>query len=118
MINRVTFQGYLGGEPHLTKTDGGQSVCNVKVANTVKWKNDEGELKEKTTWATLAFFGHGAETFFQHHHKGDLCLVEGRLSTDNWIHKETGERREKMKIVVENWHFTSKKNQQQTEHYD
>ena len=50
-------------------------------------------------------FGRQAETIGQYLKKGRPIMVEGRLKLDQWEDKQTGQKRSKMGVTLENFQF-------------
>lgn len=108
-INTVTYGGNLTRDPEIRFTPKGTAVCELSIANTEKWTTDSGEQKERTCFAGATIWGKSGEVFAQYHKKGQQCLVQGKLSQDKWDDKATGQKREKTKILVEEWFFVGGK---------
>lgn len=51
---------------------------------TEKWKSRTGEEKAKTTWVKIVCWGKLAESVVAILNKGDLALVEGKISTRSY----------------------------------
>lgn len=112
-INTVTYGGNLTRDPEIRYTPKGTAVCELSIANTEKWKTEFGEQKERTCFAGATIWGKSAEVFAQYHKKGQQCLVQGKLYQDTWEDKATGQKREKTKILVEEWFFVGGKRDDQ-----
>ena len=50
-------------------------------------------------------FGKQAETIGQYLRKGSPMLIEGRLRLDQWDDKQTGQKRQRLGVVCENFRF-------------
>ena len=95
---------------------GSTSVLNFGIAVNRKWKV-EGEYKEEVSFIDLSAFGKTAELISQYFVKGQAIFVEGRLKQDSW--EKDGEKKTKLKVVVENFQFVgSKKSGADTEKND
>ena len=62
-------------------------------------------MKEEVTYVDIEAWGRTAELVGQYLTKGRSAFVEGRLRMDSWEDKQTGARRNKLKIVAENVQF-------------
>jgi single-strand DNA-binding protein len=103
-LNRVELIGNLGGDVELRFTTGGQAVGNVNIATTRSYKAaGSEEWTEETEWTPLVIWGKSAENFTKYTSKGDKVFVSGRLQTRNWEDKETGQKRYKTEVVVEDF---------------
>ena len=105
MINHVTIGGNLTDDPELRFLPNGTEVLEATIANNKKWKDANGQTKERVVFVGVTMFGATAKNFAQWHKKGQQCLVEGELTQDKWEDKTTGQKREKTKVRVERWHF-------------
>lgn len=88
MINKVILIGNVGSDPETKTFDGGNSVCNLTLATTEKYKDKSGEKKETTEWHRLELWGKLADIATQYVHKGDKIYVEGKLKTSSYEDKE------------------------------
>lgn len=92
-VNQVTLVGFLGRDAELRSTSGGTSVANFTVATNEKWTDrGTGEVKTKTEWTRISYFGRGAEAVTQYLVKGKLVCVQGRLETREWKDKDGHDR--------------------------
>jgi len=107
--NTVIYGGNLTRDPELRYTPKGTAVCELSIANTEKWTAENGEKKERTCFAGATIWGKSGEVFAQYHKKGQQCLVQGRLMQETWDDKESGKKREKTKIRVDEWFFVGGK---------
>ena len=99
-INKAILIGNLGQDPEVRYTPSGSSVCNLTLATNESWKDkDSGELRERTEWHRLVFFGRLAEIVQEYLHKGSQIYVEGRIQTRKW-QTQDGEERTTTEIVV------------------
>lgn len=58
-MNRLTFIGNLGNDATVKEVNS-KTVINFSIAHTEKWKDAQGNLKEKTTWLACARWGDNA----------------------------------------------------------
>ena len=66
MINKAIIIGNLGADPELRTTSGGQSVCELRVATTDRFKDKSGEWQDKTEWHRIVVWGRTAENAAQY----------------------------------------------------
>jgi len=72
----------------------GNMVCNISVATNEKWKDKQsGEMKEETEWHSCTCFGRLAEVCGEYLKKGSSIYLRGKLKTQSWDDKETGQKR-------------------------
>jgi single-strand DNA-binding protein len=106
MVNKVILVGYLGQDPELNHIAGGQAIANLRLATSRTWKDREtGERKQDTEWHDVVVWGKQAEACGEHLEKGRLVYIEGRLKTEKWQDKQTGQDRYRVKIVAESVRF-------------
>ena len=106
MVNRVILVGNLGKDPEVRYTSGGQAVANLRIATSRSWTDKQsGQRKEETEWHDVEVWGKQAEQCGEYLAKGRQVYVEGRLKTDKWQDKATGQERYKVKVVAETVRF-------------
>jgi single-strand DNA-binding protein len=108
-INHVVIGGNLTRDPELRYTPQGTAVCDATIANNESWTSESGEKKERVTFVGLVIWGKTGEAFAQYHRKGSQVLAQGRLTQETWDDKETGKKREKTKVRVDQWFFVGSK---------
>lgn len=92
-LNKVILCGRLGSEPECKYTQNGKAFLSISMATTDKWNDREtNETREKTQWHRLVFWGRPAEIIDKYCGKGDLLLVEGKLTHRKWKTDEGQER--------------------------
>jgi single-strand DNA-binding protein len=100
-VNKVILVGNLGRDPETRAMPSGDSITNIRVATTDRWKDKaSGEMKEATEWHSVVFFGRLAEIASQYLRKGSQVYLEGRLRTRKWQDKE-GQDRYTTEIVAD-----------------
>ncbi len=107
-LNRVQILGYLGRDPELRYTQGGEPVASINVATSNKFKTREGKEKEETEWHRVTVWGKSAESCEEYLEKGSMVLVEGRLQTRPWEDKD-GVKHYSTDIVAQFVHFLDRK---------
>jgi single-strand DNA-binding protein len=101
MVNKVILVGFLGADPELKHTSQGLAIAMLRVATSRRWSDKDGERQEETEWHDVEVWGKQAEATGEHLAKGRQVYVEGRLKTDAWTDKQTGQKRYRTKIVAE-----------------
>ena len=92
-VNKVILVGNLGQKPEMRYTQTNTAVATLSIATSESWKDkDSGELREKTEWHRVVFFGKLAEIAEQYLDKGSQLYVEGKLQTRKWQDKEGNDR--------------------------
>jgi len=106
MVNKVILIGNLGKDPEVRYTQGGQAVANLRIATSRSWTDKQsGQRKEETEWHDVEVWGKQAEQCGEYLAKGRQVYVEGRLKTDKWQDKQTGQERSRVKVVADSVRF-------------
>ncbi|HEX7624626.1 MAG TPA: single-stranded DNA-binding protein [Anaeromyxobacteraceae bacterium] len=106
MVNKVILIGNLGKDPEVRYTAGGQAVASLRIATSRSWTDKaSGTRKEETEWHDVEVWGKQAEQCGEYLSKGRQVYCEGRLKTDKWQDKQSGQDRYKVKVVAENVRF-------------
>lgn len=69
-VNKVILVGNLGQEPELKYMPSGDAVCNLSLATSESWKDNQGQIQEKTEWHKVCVFGKLAEICGEYLRKG------------------------------------------------
>lgn len=104
-FNQVTLMGNLVRDPELRYTPKGLAIAKIGMAVNRRWKTEGGEEKEEVTFVDIDAFGRQAETIGQYCKKGHPLFVQGRLKLDQWDDKQTGQKRSRLGIVLEQFQF-------------
>lgn len=99
-INTVTLTGNIGSDLELKYTKTGTAVLDFNLAVTEGFGD-----KKRTNWIGVKAWRKAAESMAQFLGKGRKIVVAGRLSQEEWEDKDTGKKRSKTLVVVENWTF-------------
>ena len=92
-VNKVILVGNLGQDPEGRFTPQGTAVTNLSVATNESWKNQSGELQDRTEWHRVVMYGKMAETANEYMHKGQMVYIEGRLQTNEWEDQNQNKRK-------------------------
>jgi len=104
-LNRVIIAGNLTRDPEVKYTQSGTAVCQVGVAINNSYTKADGQKVEEVTFVDVTLWGRPAEVLGEHGRKGKQMLFEGRLKTDSWEDKQTGQKRSKMGVVADSFQF-------------
>jgi single-strand DNA-binding protein len=69
------------------------------------FSDKDGNKREETTFVDIDSFGKQAEIISKYMAKGRAIMVEGRLKLDQWDDKNTGEKRSRLGVVLEQFQF-------------
>ena len=92
-LNKVILIGNLGQDPEARFTPQGTAVCNLSVATNESWKDQSGEMQDRTEWHRVVMYWRMAETATEYMKKGQMVYVEGRLHTREWEDQNQIKRR-------------------------
>ena len=105
-FNRVILMGNLTRDPELRHLPSNLPVCSFGLAVNDRYKDkNSGEWVEKPNFIDCEAFGRSAELIQQYCAKGRPLFVEGKLRFDQWDDKATGQKRSKLKVVVDTFQF-------------
>jgi single-strand DNA-binding protein len=110
-LNKVLLMGHLTRDVEMRALPSGMAVAAFGLAVNRRWKNQQGEQQEETTFVDIEAFGKPAETMSQYLRKGSGVFIEGRLRLDQWEDKDGG-KRSKLKVVVDSFQFIDGKGDQ------
>ena len=108
-LNKVFLIGNLTRDPELRVTPKGTSICQFGIAVNRQFKDESGATRDETTFVDIEAWGKQGELVSKYLTKGSLAMVEGRLKLDQWDDKTSGQKRSKMKVVLDNVQFLSTK---------
>jgi len=109
-FNKVIAMGNLTRDPDLRFLPNNTAVCDVGLAINEKYKSKQtGEMVEQVNYVDCTAFGKTAENIARFFTKGKPILVEGKLRFEQWEDKNSGQKRSKLKVVIDNWQFVGGK---------
>ena len=100
-LNKVLLIGNLGKDPELSYTPSGVAVAKFSIATGERWKDQEGNVQERTEWHNIIAWRKLAEICGQYLKKGSKVYLEGRLQTRSWDDKNTGTKRYTTEIIAD-----------------
>jgi single-strand DNA-binding protein len=99
-VNKVILLGNVGKDPEMRSTGGGTLVANFTLATSDRQKDAQGNWQDRTEWHNLVAFTRLAEIVRDYVKKGSKLYVEGKIQTRSWDDKETGAKRYRTEIIV------------------
>jgi len=111
VINKVILVGNVGRDPEV-KTSNSGSVVLFSMATSRKWTRDDGERMDETEWHNIAVFGKLADIASRYVTRGRQLYVEGRLHTNSWNDKTTGEKKYRTEIICEKLQLLGQRGEQ------
>ncbi len=104
-LNKVMLMGNLTRDPEMKYTPKGTAIANFGIAVNRNYSTEGGEKREEVTFIDLEAFGRTAEIIGEYFKKGRPIYVEGRLKLDTWDDKASGQKRSKLRVVVDSFEF-------------
>jgi single-strand DNA-binding protein len=104
-FNKVYLMGNLTRDPEMRVTPKGTAICQFGLAISRSWKDESGQTREETAFVDIEAWGKQGEVISKYCTKGRPLFVEGRLKFDQWEDKTSGQKRSKLKVVLENFQF-------------
>jgi len=99
-VNQVILVGHTTKEPEIKTLPGGDSrVATIRLAVNRSYKKGD-EWIDKPTFVDCEAWNQKADYIERSVGKGTEVYIRGRLETDEWTNKETGEKRSKIKVYV------------------
>jgi single-strand DNA-binding protein len=114
-VNKVILIGNVTRDIELKYTKKGTAVASASLALNRSFKNEQGEKHEEVTFVDVEFWGRVAEVVSEYVKKGSPLYVEGRLKQETWEDKESGGKRQRIKVVAENIQLLSSRGQKKSE---
>lgn len=99
-VNKVILLGNVGKDPEIRSTPGGTMVASFSLATSDRTKDQQGNWQDRTEWHNLVAFQRTAEIIRDYVKKGSKLYVEGRIQTRSWDDKESGQKKYRTEIIV------------------
>lgn len=103
-INVIAITGNLTRDAEIRRIGSGVAVLIFSVANNRGYLTNNG-WKEKTSFFDCVVYGKRAEALQKYMIKGRGVAIKGELQQDRWEDKETGKKRSRAKIKVDDLSF-------------
>ena len=101
-VNKVMLLGNITRDLEVRYTPKGTAVCDLGMAVNRVRTGDNGEKIEEVTFVDVTLWGRQAELAGQYLAKGRSVFIEGRLQLDQWDDKQTGQKRQRLRVVGAN----------------
>jgi single-strand DNA-binding protein len=103
-INRVVLTGNLTRDPELRSTQGGTSVCSLRIASNTRRKDASGNWVDKPNYFDVTVWGAQGENCAQYLSKGRPVAIDGRLEWREWQDQQ-GNKRQSVEIIADSVQF-------------
>ncbi len=100
-LNKVMLIGNLGKDPELRFTSSGVPVATFTIATNESWKDQDGNLQERTEWHNIVAWRKLAEICGEWLKKGKKVYIEGRIQTRSYDDKNTGAKKYMTEVVAD-----------------
>lgn len=100
-VNTVTLLGNCGLDPDIRYTASGKPVAKLSLAINENYKDNQGNWQERTHWISVVAWQRLAEVVGEYVQQGTKLYVHGRLNTESWEDRRSGEKRYRMSVVAE-----------------
>lgn len=104
-FSKAIIAGNVVRDPEMRTTTSGSQVCSFAVAVNRSFKDSSGNQQDQVSYLDCVAWGKSAEIICQYVHKGSSLLVSGRLEQRSWEDKNSGQRRSRVEIIVEDFSF-------------
>ena len=104
-FSKAIITGNLTRDPEMRNTTSGAAVCSFTVAVNRTFRDGSGNQQEAVSFFDCSAWGKPGEIINQYAKKGTGILVSGRLDQRSWDDKNTGQKRSRYEIVVEDFNF-------------
>ncbi len=101
-VNKVILIGNVGKDPEIKYTPSGKCVAKLSLATNERYKDNSGEWQDRAEWHNLVLWQRRAEIVGEYVSKGSRIYIEGKLQTSSWDDKQSGEKKYRTEIVVDN----------------
>lgn len=102
MLPRVVLDGRVVAEPELRFGQTGKAVARLRVVSADRRRDDAGNWVDgDTCWLDVTVFGQLAENVCESVVKGDLVVIQGKLRTEEWQDRDSGQKRSKTSMIAD-----------------
>jgi single-strand DNA-binding protein len=108
-VNKVFLLGNVGKDPDIRTTGSGMTVASFSLATADRAKDSTGTWVDKAEWHNLVCFDKLADTVKNYVKKGSSIFIEGKITTRSWDDKESGQKKYRTEIIVNDLTFVGSK---------
>jgi len=94
-VNVITLAGRAGRDPEVKYFESGTVVANLTLAVNSTKKDADAD------WFSLQIWGKTAQIAADYVRKGSQIAVTGRMTSEQWTDRNTGEKRSKPVVIVD-----------------
>lgn len=102
-LPRITVEGRLAADPELRFSPSGTAMARMRVIAADRRMNKEtGEWEDgDVLWIDVTAFKKLAENLVESVQKGDLLVITGRIRTEEWDDRDSGQKRSKIAMLAD-----------------
>ncbi len=109
-FNKVILMGNFTRDPELRFLPNNTAVCDMGLAVNDRFQNKAtGQWEDRPNFVDCTAFGRTAENISKFFAKGRPIFIEGKLRFEQWEDRTSGQKRSKLKVVVDTWQFVDSK---------
>jgi len=109
-VNKIIIIGNLTRDPEMKQTQSGQSITTFGIATNREWTSN-GDKKQSTEFHECVAWAKLAEISEKYLKKGKLVYVEGYLKTRSWEDDDTGQKKFRTEVVVQDLIILSRRDE-------
>jgi len=99
--NKAILLGNVGKDPEIRSTAGGTIVATFSLATADRHKDSQGNWADRTEWHNVVALNRRAEVVRDYVKKGTQLFIEGKIQTRSWDDKESGQKRYRTEILID-----------------
>jgi len=105
-FNRVILMGNITRDPEVRYLPNNTAVVDLGLAVNDRYQDKQsGEWVDRPNFVDCTAFGKQAESIGKFFAKGRPILIEGKLRFEQWEDRQSGQKRSKLKVVIDQWNF-------------
>lgn len=109
-FNKVILMGNFTRDPELRYLPNNTAVCDMGLAVNDRFQNKAtGQWEDRPNFVDCTAFGRTAENISKFFAKGRPIFIEGKLRFEQWEDRQSGQKRSKLKVVIDTWQFVDSK---------
>lgn len=113
-FNKVILMGNFTRDPELRFMPNNTEVVDFGLAINDRYLNKTTQQwEDRPNFVDCTAFGRTAENINKFFSKGRPIFIEGKLRFEQWDDRQSGQKRSKIKIVVDLWQFVDSDKQQE-----
>lgn len=112
-LNKVMLIGNIGKDPEFRMSQtGGRKYVSFSLATTRRYRDNNGEQKEQTTWHNIIGWGKTADIMEQLGiQKGTALYIEGSIQNRSWTDQASGQKRYVTEINMDSFQILTPRGQ-------